>query len=513
MTLLLVAAFIISTLITSIAGATNDGDLEGAGKYLKEKYKSKDIAKEFKKVKVKYDELGYKHVKVQQVVNNIPVYGSELIVHFDNNGDLYFESGNFSEKARGFKGKAHFVKVKEAIETAKADVEFKPEVLEVGEEALQADSFEAELYLYEVNGEFTPVYLVKVNWLHADSFGNWRVFVDAYTGKVVDKYNAIAYKGKPGGGGGGTSGTNATATGTGVLGDTKTFNTYLSGSTYYLQDMTRTGMAGIFTYDAGQRTRLPGTLMTDSDTTWNASTQKAAVDAHYYSAATYDFLKTVLGRNSIDNKGMAIKSTVHYNRNYVNAFWNGTQMVYGDGDNVNSVALSGALDVVAHEIAHGVTDFESNLEYRNQSGALNEAFSDIIGTAVEFAVQPSKADWLIGEDVWTPGTEGDALRSMQDPTLYGDPGHMSQYVNTTQDNGGVHTNSGIPNKAAYLIGSQIGTEKMAKIFYRANDLYWTLTTNFSQARATTLRAAADLYGTNSVEYNAVVAGFDGVGIY
>ncbi|MFZ5353224.1 MAG: M4 family metallopeptidase [Bacillota bacterium] len=512
MALLMVGILLISLLATSFVSAANDDSLEGASEYLKGKFKVKDAAKEFKKLKVTYDELGFKHVKLQQMIDNIPVYGSEFIVHFDNYGNVYHGNGRYSEKAKAFKGKGQYIKAKEAIEAAKKEVGFSEEVLEDGQEMLQEDIFNAELYLYEVNGEYIPVYVAKINWLHNNSFGDWRVFVNAYDGSVVDKYNNIkAGKGKPGGGGG--TGTNATGTGTGVLGDTKTINLLLSSGTYYLHDKTRTQMSGILTYDANNRTRLPGTLMTDTDTTWDSSRQRAAVDAHYYAAASYDYYYSLLGRNSIDNKGMAIKSTVHYSRDYVNAFWNGYQMVYGDGDNYYSIELSGALDVVAHELSHGVTDYESNLEYRNQSGALNEAFSDILGAAVEFAVQPGKADWLIGEDVWTPGTSGDALRSMEDPTLYGDPAHMDQYVYTTDDNGGVHTNSGIPNKAAYLIGSSIGTDKMAKIFYRANAVYWIMTTDFSQGRAGCLQAAADLYGINSTEYNAVANGFSSVGIY
>lgn len=508
--LVVVLALLVTMLITPMVGADNDFD--GAGNYLKGKFKANDVSKEFKKLSVQNDELGYKHVKVNQMVNGLPVYGQEYIVHFDNKGNVYHGNGNFAEKARNFKAKGQYIKEKDAINAAKADIKFKEEVLEAGEEALQADLVEANMYLYEVNGEYTPVYLVRVNWLHKDSFGDWRVFVNAYNGQVVDKYDAIAYaKGKPGGGG--STGTNVTGTGTGVLNDTKTINLLLSSGVYYLHDKTRTQMAGILTYDAANGTRLPGTLMTDTDTIWNSSVQKAAVDAHFYAGATYDYYYNVLGRNSIDNKGMAIKSTVHYSRNYVNAFWNGVQMVYGDGDNYYSVALSGGLDVVAHEISHGVTSYSSNLEYRNQSGALNEAFSDIMAAAVEFAVQPTKGDWLIGEDIWTPGIAGDALRSMADPTIYGDPGHMDQYLYTTSDNGGVHTNCSIVNKAAYLIGSTIGPEKMARIFYRANTIYYTTTTNFSQGRVGTLQATADLYGAGSVEYNAVKAGFDGVGIY
>jgi Zn-dependent metalloprotease len=505
--LFVAAAFTLSTFTTAFAAPVDK--LSGAEKFLKGKFNIQDVSSEFKELRVKNDELGYKHVKLQQLVGGVPVYGSEYIVHFDGNGNVYASNGKYDSSAKNFKAKGQYIKADAAIKTAKADINFTEESAIVND---NQDLITSELYLYEVKGEYTPVYLVRVNWLHEDSFGDWRVFVDAVTGQVVDKYNAIAF-GKPTGGTLPTSGTNVTGTGVGVLGDSKSIKLLQNGSTYYLMDKSRTNMSGIYTYNANNGTSLPGTMFTDIDTTWNSSIQNAAVDAHAYASATYDYYYNALGRNSIDDRGMLIKSTVHYSRSYVNAFWNGTQMVYGDGDGVQSLALSGGLDVIAHEMAHGVTSYEANLVYRDQSGALNECMSDVFGTAVEFAVQPQKADWLVGEDIWTPKVNGDALRSMADPTIYGDPAHMNNYLYTTQDNGGVHTNSGIPNKAAYLVGSSIGVDKMAKIYYRALTVYMTSSTNFSQARATLLQSAADLYGANGTEYNAVANAFNAVGIY
>jgi Zn-dependent metalloprotease len=444
-------------------------------------------------------------VRLQQIVDGIPVFGNEYIVHFDKNKDVYASNGKFNEKAKNYKQKGDFIKSNEAIEIAKNDVGY-----ELGTEVNQEDLISAQLYLYEVEGELIPAYLVRVNWLHEDSFGDWRVFVDAVEGSIVAKFDGIKYNekitAKP------ATGTNATGTGTGVLNDTKTINLVQSGSYYYLQDNTR-ATKGIFTYDAANRTKLPGTLMSDVDTIWNASTQKAAVDAHYYVGKTFDYYNNMFGRNSIDNSGAEIKATVHYSRNYVNAFWNGRQIVFGDGDGVYSLALSGGFDIVAHELTHAVDSYEADLLYQNQSGALSESFADVMATAAEFYVQPTKADWLIGEDVWTPGTPNDALRSMSNPNAYGDPDHMSEYVNTTSDYGGVHTNSGIPNKAAYLIGNNIGAEKMGRIYYRALSVYLISTSDFSDCRAAVLQSAADLYGANGIEYNTVNSAFDAVGIY
>jgi bacillolysin len=182
-------------------------------------------------------------------------------------------------------------------------------------------------------------------------------------------------------------------------------------------------------------------------------------------------------------------------------------MVYGDGDGSTFIPLSGALDVVAHELTHAVTERTAGLQYSNQSGALNESISDTFG----YFLDP--ADYLVGEDVYTPGVSGDALRSMSNPEAYGQPSTMSGYVNTTSDNGGVHTNSGIPNKAAYYTIQSIGKAKAEQIYYRELTVYMTPTTNFSNDRASLLQAAADLYGSGSTTYNAVKSAWDQVGVY
>ena len=164
------------------------------------------------------------------------------------------------------------------------------------------------------------------------------------------------------------------------------------------------------------------------------------------------YYKATFNRNSINDAGAPLKSTVHYGSRYNNAFWNGSQMVYGDGDGVTFTSLSGGIDVIGHELTHAVTEYSSDLIYQNESGALNEAISDVFGTLVEF-YDNRNPDWEIGEDIYTPGKAGDALRSMSDPTKYGDPDHYSKRYTGTSDNGGVHTNSGIINKQAYLLAN------------------------------------------------------------
>ncbi len=257
-----------------------------------------------------------------------------------------------------------------------------------------------------------------------------------------------------------------------------------------------------------------------------AATGDAAIDAaHDNAGLVYEFYSQVLGRNSIDGNGMQMKSVVHYGKAYNNAYWDGSKMTYGDGDGKMFIPLSQGLDVVGHEMTHGVTEHTAGLVYRNQSGALNESWSDVFGELIEqwsenrsgFGTSDAAkaADWLIGEDVFTPGVEGDALRSMKAPgTGYkGDPqpGHMKDYINTSRDNGGVHYNSGIPNKAAYEVAVRIGSDKLAKIWYSALTGYMKSGTDFNGAAAATLAAATQLYGTGA-ETQAVIDAWNAVGI-
>jgi Zn-dependent metalloprotease len=257
-----------------------------------------------------------------------------------------------------------------------------------------------------------------------------------------------------------------------------------------------------------------------------APTGDEAIDAaHDNAGAVYDFYAQVLGRNSIDGNGMQMKSVVHYGKAYNNAYWDGEKMTYGDGDGKMFKPLSLGLDVVGHEMTHGVTEHTAGLAYRNQSGALNESWSDVFGELIEQwsenragfgSVDAAKgADWLIGEDVFTPGTAGDGLRSMKAPgTGYkGDPqpGHMKDYKKMSSDNGGVHYNSGIPNKAAYEVAVRIGSEKLAHIWYTALTDYMKSNTDFDGAAAATLAAATQLYG-NGAESQAIVDAWSAVGI-
>ncbi|MBY6050186.1 M4 family metallopeptidase [Cytobacillus firmus] len=481
----------------------------------KKKFKlgSKTAQDSFKVTSNKKDKLG-SALRLQQMYNGVPVWGSTQAAVVTDEGILNVFSGTVTpdlETKKGLKSEKK-VNANKAINIAEGDLGFTPDY---------EKNPSAELVVYTKGEEATYAYQVNLNFLSPKP-GNYNYFIEASTGKILDKYNDLheahakpSFKktGKP------VTLSDTTGSGKGVLGDTRSLNMTFDGTSYFLQDRTRA--AGVFTYDASNRSRLPGTLWTSPDNLLNSTYDAAAVDAHYYAGKTFDYYKNVFNRNSYDNRGSALKSTVHYGSRYNNAFWNGSQMVYGDGDGTTFRPLSGGLDVVAHELTHAVTDTSSDLIYQNESGALNEAMSDVFGTLVEF-FDNNNPDYEIGEDIYTPNIANDALRSMSDPTKSGDPDHYSKRYTGSEDNGGVHINSGIINKAAYLLAkggthygvtvSGIGNDKVGQIYYRANTVYLTASSTFSQARAALVQSAADLYGAGSAEVASVNKSFDAVGV-
>jgi Zn-dependent metalloprotease len=273
-------------------------------------------------------------------------------------------------------------------------------------------------------------------------------------------------------------------------------------------------------YDAHHGTRLPGKLVR---TETAAPVADAAVNEAFDGAGTtYDFYLQVLHRNSIDGRGMGIDSSVHYSKSFNNAFWNGRQMVYGDGDGKLFTGFTRALDVIAHELTHGVTQYTvpgGGLVYDGQSGALNESVSDVFGSIVKqwhLKQTVKKADWLIGAGIMTPAV-GHALRSMAAPgntalTWSGDdqPGTMQGYV----DGGDVHTNSGIPNHVFYLAAMKLGGhswDKAGPIWYQALPLLHPDAT-FAEAAQATVKAAELRHGVGSAEAAAVQGAWHEVGV-
>ncbi len=368
-------------------------------------------------------------------------------------------------------------------------------------------------------------------------------FIDARTGAVVLEYSNRKTQSPVG-------------RARGVLGDTKKISVKPEGGRFTAIDELRPPV--MRTYDmqsnhtrtkdflTNRITLAPSDLASDSDNDW---TDGAVSDAHVYSGWTYDFFYKRFNRRGLNDANISIRSLVHpirrsdvftlfqdYADFYVNAFYfgNGT-MVYGEGLPAGVTLggqawdyLAGALDIVAHELTHGVTDFSSGLIYRNESGALNEAFSDMMGTATEFFFQPAgsgsrQADYLIGEDVIRPG----GLRSMANPAAFDDPDHYSRRYTGTADNGGVHINSGIPNHVFYLAiegGTNrtsglavqgVGTanrDQIEKAFYRAFTQLLPANATFATARAATIQSARDLYGSSSPAERAITQAWTAVGV-
>lgn len=319
---------------------------------------------------------------------------------------------------------------------------------------------------------------------------------------------------------------------------TQSIQTLLSGSSYILSDNTR-GL-GIQTYNSARTATYPTTNFTDADNNWtaaefnNTNKDNGALDAHWGAEKTYDYWTAKHGRNSYDNAGAKIKSYVHYNLiaagypDNNNAFWNGSVMTYGDGSGTGGFDVLTALDVAGHEIGHAVCSNTANLTYQNESGAMNEGFSDIWGACIEFAAAPTKSTWLIGEDI-ERRTGRTALRSMSDPNAEGQPDtYKGTYWYTgTADSGGVHTNSGVLNHWFYILSvgksgtNDIGSvynvtgitiAKAEKIAYRLESVYLSASSNYANARTYGIQSAIDLYGAGSPEVIATTNAFYAVGI-
>lgn len=278
--------------------------------------------------------------------------------------------------------------------------------------------------------------------------------------------------------------------------------------------------------DARNTENLPGRRVRNED---EPPSGDSAVDEAYEGlGATYDFFWDAFSRDGIDAAGGSLLATVHFGDDYDNAFWNGERMVFGDGDGDVFVGFTRSLSVIAHELGHGVTEAAGGLEYQGQSGALNESLSDVFGALAEQHHRGERADeasWLIGAGIFAEAVQGEALRSMKAPgTAYDDdvlgkdpqPGHMRDYVETDDDNGGVHINSGIPNRAFFLLATRLGGfawERAGRIWYRtltAGTL--SPTADFAAFARATLVAAATEYGEESEEVAAVRAAWAGVGV-
>ncbi|RXR20891.1 T9SS type A sorting domain-containing protein [Flavobacterium amnicola] len=319
---------------------------------------------------------------------------------------------------------------------------------------------------------------------------------------------------------------------------TQNIETTLSGSSYILSDATRGN--GIQTFNCNKTATYPSTNFTDADNNWtaaefnNTNKDNGALDGHWGAEKTYDYFKNVHARNSFNNAGAAIKSYIHYNLvaagypDNNNAFWNGSVMTYGDGSGTGGFDILTSLDVAAHEIGHAVCTNTANLTYSNESGAMNEGFSDIWAACVEYYAAPTKQTWLIGEDIERRSGHV-SLRSMSNPNAEGQPDTYkgTSWYTGTGDNGGVHYNSGVLNHWFYILSvgksgtNDIGNafnvtgitiDKAAKIAYRLEANYLSANSNYANARTGGIQAAIDLYGAGSPEVIATTNAFYAVGI-
>jgi vibriolysin len=398
------------------------------------------------------DPLGYRHFRYRHRVGGEDVVGAQFVVHADPKGQLYAAHGN--------------ARPGEAVPDS--FVREPPEGLEGLGPRYAGAARSSPALAYVRSSRDGRVYRAWSFVAEGEREGHPykdRVFVDAVSGRVVDVHPLI--------------------------------HVALSRQIY----------------SAENNIVLPGALKRGEG---QAATTDATINGNYDRLGdTHRCYLQLFGRDSYDGAGAALTSSVHYVQNYANAFWNGTQMVYGDGDGTQAGPLALSLDVTTHELTHAVTENESGLVYQDESGAINEAMSDVMAAACEAftdgAVGPNT--WKIAETVWTPTTPGDALRYLNNPTL---DGYSSDYyperLLTFEDNGGVHGNSGVANHAFYLltVGGKhvrnktpavtvpaLGIEKAGQIWYRANANYLTPSSNFQALRAALRQAATDLYGESA----------------
>ncbi|WP_439882902.1 M4 family metallopeptidase [Pontibacter sp. MBLB2868] len=492
-------------------------------------YLKLDAKDNMKQTGVEKDELGFMHQKFEQYYDGVKVEHGTYMVH-SKNGSIQSINGEFK--------KLH-------------DLSTKPSV---GESAALANAIAyigASTYMWQVpaqeawvkelkndrkatfypKGELVIIdnYMPSAKETSGKSVLAWKfdiyaqtplsrnyVYVDAQNGNVVFKDAIIKHA---------AATASATTRYTGTI--NMTTDSY-SGS-YRLRDYTRG--AGIETYNCKTTTNYStATDFTDGDNTWtsaeynNTAKDNAALDAHWAAQMTFDYFKLKHGRNSYDNAGTKIKSYVHYDKSYENAFWNGSVMTYGDGATRFDALTS--LDVGAHEIGHAVCSSTADLVYSNESGAMNEGFSDIWGAAVEQFAAPTKSTWLIGEDI---DKQRPSLRSMSNPKAEGQPDTYkgTNWYTGTADNGGVHTNSGVLNHWFYVLSvgksgtndlgvsysvSGIGITDAAKIAYRTESVYLTANSTYADARTYAIQSATDLFGAGSTQVIQTTNAWNAVGV-
>jgi Zn-dependent metalloprotease len=463
--------------------------------------------------RVEIDDLAMAHTRVRQTVGGVPVFGGEAIVHLNRDGSLFAITDALVRDIKLTAGARPSLTEGEAIDAALASY---------GCAACLTDEPHADLWVLRRGGQDHLAYRVELRREdETDETALPILFLDAHSGRVIFRYDNLQ-----------------TAQGASLYSGNVTLTTHAQSGWFYMEDIAKKHG----TFD-NRNTAYATYRFTDKNDVWDAAAQKAAVDVHFCTSKFLEFMSATYARNGIDGSGgpgfykaadgvtPLISSKVHYGASFNNAFWNGYHMTYGDGDGVILGPLV-SLDICGHEMTHGITQLTADLTYEGESGALNESFSDVFGALLERFVKGESADtWMIGEGPFTPGAPGDALRHMANPhaaedfgfTANDDPDHYSERYVGDEDNGGVHINSGIANKAFYLLavggahhkgGSMvgIGANKAGQIWYKALTTFMTSSTNFASARAATLNAASALYGNGSPEHTAVASAWSLCGV-
>ncbi|MFF3981178.1 M4 family metallopeptidase [Streptomyces sp. NPDC001828] len=485
---------------TAQAGLARTAENIGLG--AKEKLVVKDVVK---------DADGTVHTRYERTYDGLPVLGGDLIVHTS-------ESGTTQGVTRASKATLNLATTTPRITAATAQKQALGLAKDRGSAKATSDRAPRKV-VWAAAGKPVLAYETVIGGFQDDGTPNQlHVVTDAATGKTLFQYQGIE-----------------TGVGNTQYSGKVDLTTTQSGSSYTLTDASRGGHK---TYNLDHQQDGTGTLFSQDNDTWgdgkttNAAT--AGADAAYGAQATWDFYKNTFGRSGIKNDGKAAYSRVHYGNAYVNAFWDDSCfcMTYGDGTNDSDPLTS--LDVAGHEMSHGVTSNTAGLEYSGESGGLNEATSDIMGTGVEFAANNSAdpGDYLIGEKINING-DGKPLRYMDKPSK---DGGSADYWSSSVGGEDVHYSSGVANHFFYLLsegsgaktiggvdydsptkdGSKvtgIGRDKALQIWYKALTSYFTSTTDYADARKGTLSAATDLYGADSAEFKAVEAAWTGVDVH
>lgn len=455
------------------------------------------------------DADGSTHVRVDRAYKGLSVIGGDLIIHRDASGKVTGHDGMFD-------GKITVDTTPSVDKSAGSNKGLAAAKAHKGAKGLDSATVKSNDLVINVDadGKQQLAYLVRTTGMQKDHTpSRVQTLVNADTGAVITSFDEIKH-----------------ATGNGIYNKNVQIETSGSAGNYQLKNPT----TGNYSTDS-KNAKSDGTTMTDSDNVWgngsNSDRNSAGVDANFGADKTFEYLKNVHGRNGIWNTGKGARSRVHYDNNYVNAFWDGSQMTYGDGDR-NASPLT-EIDVAAHEMGHGVTENTANLQYSGDAGGLNESTSDIFGTAVEFyANVPSDVpDYYMGELININGN-GTPLRYMDKPSKDGrsldcwssstgsqDPhyssGPLNHWFYLASEGSGAKVINGVSYNSPTCNSSTVtggGREAMEKVWYRTLSTKLTSTSNYKAAREGAIKSATELYGASSQVCKSVEAAFNAISV-